>query len=134
MTNKFSINVRIYYEDTDAGGVVYHANYLKYYERCRTEYLRTLGWQQNELAKQLGIVFVVKNVSIDYLKPAKFNDELIISLQVIKKSKASIVFEQITTPINEPDKIINQATVVVVCVDMAKFKTTAIPKQLRLIL
>ena len=134
MNNKFAINVRVYYEDTDAGGVVYHSNYLNYYERCRTEWLRSLGYQQNELTTKLGVIFVVKNVAIDYLKPAKFDDELIVSAQVVKQSKASMVFEQTITTSNNKEQLVNKASVVIVCVDAKTFKTTAIPKQLSMTL
>jgi biopolymer transport protein TolQ len=82
--NAFTIPVRIYYEDTDAGGVVYYANYLKFFERCRSEWLRAIGHQQAELLRDPGIAFVVRSVSIDYLKPARLDDQLVVGLEVEK--------------------------------------------------
>ena len=67
--SNYSLTLRVYYEDTDAGGVVYYANYLKFYERCRTEYLRELGFEQDQLINEHGIVFVVRHVDVDYLRP-----------------------------------------------------------------
>jgi len=128
--NNFKINLRVYYEDTDAGGVVYYANYLKFYERCRTEYLRKLGFEQNILLDEFGIVFVVKKVDIEYLKPALFNDELIIDLQVVKKTKISLVFEQTTVKALDKSIILNKALVTVVCVDKKLFKATKMPKEI----
>ncbi|MEJ1469461.1 MAG: YbgC/FadM family acyl-CoA thioesterase, partial [Candidatus Sedimenticola sp. (ex Thyasira tokunagai)] len=70
--------VRVYYEDTDSGGVVYYANYLKFMERARTEWLRQLGFEQDELLEKEGILFAVRRVAVDYLRPARFNDELLV--------------------------------------------------------
>ena len=92
--NAFTIPVRIYYEDTDAGGVVYYANYLKFLERCRTEWLRSIGHGQAELLRDPGIAFVVRNVSLDYLKPARLDDLLTVSLEVEKISRSQIFFRQ----------------------------------------
>ena len=92
--NVFLWPIRIYYEDTDAGGVVYHTNYIKFMERARTEWLRNLGFEQDELRDQDGVIFAVRSVQVDYFLPAKFNDELLVSSQVIKKGKASITIEQ----------------------------------------
>ena len=71
--------VRVYYEDTDSGGVVYYANYLRYFERARTEWLRALGFEQPELAQAQQVVFVVRSIAVEYLLPARFNDALNIS-------------------------------------------------------
>jgi acyl-CoA thioester hydrolase len=71
------VPVRVYYEDTDAGGVIYYANYLKFLERCRTEWLRAIGHDQADLLRDPGIAFVVRSVSLEYLKPARLDDELI---------------------------------------------------------
>ncbi len=123
----FSIKLRIYYEDTDAGGVVYYANYLKYYERCRTDYLRSLGFEQDQLAAQYGIVFVVKKVNIDYIAPAWFNDELIVTAKVIKQSKTSLIFKQDIVRAGQEDSLVNSAEVLVVCVNKKTFKPARIP-------
>jgi acyl-CoA thioester hydrolase len=92
--NAFTILVRIYYEDTDAGGVVYYANYLKFLERCRTEWLRSAGFGQAELLRDTGIAFVVRSVSLDYLKPARLDDLLTVSLEVEKITRSQIFFRQ----------------------------------------
>ncbi|MGB5569099.1 MAG: YbgC/FadM family acyl-CoA thioesterase, partial [Sedimenticolaceae bacterium] len=78
----FEWPVRVYYEDTDAGGVVYYANYLKYLERARTEWLRYLGFGQDTLMRDAGILFAVRRVEIDYLLPARFDDALLVELEI----------------------------------------------------
>ena len=90
----FHLPCRIYYEDTDAGGVVYYANYLKYLERCRTEWLRAAGFDQSVLLKEHQLAFVVRRVEADYLRPAVLDDLLEISLRVEKLGGAQIVFAQ----------------------------------------
>jgi acyl-CoA thioester hydrolase len=127
----YSLTLRVYYEDTDAGGVVYYANYLKFYERCRTEYLRELGFEQDQLINEYGIVFVVRHVDVDYLRPALFNDELIVDLKVVKMAKVSIVFEQTVVAKRDLETIINKAKIIVVCVDKTVFRATAIPDAIK---
>ena len=90
----FSWPVRVYYEDTDSGGVVYYANYLKFMERARTEYLRHLGFEQDELIKNENILFAVRSININYHKPARFNELLQVTAKVIEFKKASMLFEQ----------------------------------------
>ena len=92
MTHRFSI--RVYYEDTDAGGVVYYANYLKFFERCRTDFLRAKGISQNDLAQKEGVVFVVKKCNIDYIRPAKLDDLIQVSVKVKEVKSASIIMDQ----------------------------------------
>ncbi len=94
MTENHQAQYRIYYEDTDAGGVVYYANYLKFAERARTEFLRDFDVNQRELAEKEKILFVVKNVNMDILKPAKLDDIINIKSKVVKKFGASFVMEQ----------------------------------------
>lgn len=120
----FTIPVRIYYEDTDAAGVVYYANYLKYFERCRTEWIRTLGHDQSQLAREHGIAFVVKHVSTDYHKPARLDDALEIGLKVEKLGRAQIVFHQYASRGGE---MLVTGTVQIVCVEPTKMKATPIP-------
>ncbi len=91
--DKFMLPVRIYYEDTDAGGVVYHANYLKFFERARTEWLRALEIEQRGLLEQ-GIAFVVRAASIEYLRPARLDDELMVETRIDTLKRASLVFAQ----------------------------------------
>jgi len=96
MTNvsMFTWTVRVYYEDTDTGGVVYYANYLKFMERARTEWLRSLGFEQDQLIRDAGIIFAVRSVEVDYLRPARFNDALTVTAEVVHNGGASITFRQ----------------------------------------
>jgi acyl-CoA thioester hydrolase len=86
--------VRVYYEDTDSGGVVYYANYLKFMERARTEWLRSLGVEQDELIDRDKVLFAVHSLTLDYLQPARFNDLLWVTAAVAKPGRASLVFSQ----------------------------------------
>jgi acyl-CoA thioester hydrolase len=90
----FRLPIRVYYEDTDAGGVVYHANYVKFMERARTEWLRSLGWEQDRLAAELGVIFAVRSLGLEFLRPARFNELLVVSAQVTETRGASLRFEQ----------------------------------------
>jgi acyl-CoA thioester hydrolase len=94
MSEIFSWPVRVYYEDTDTGGVVYYANYLKFMERARTEWLRDLGFEQDDLIKNEQMIFAVRSVQMDYLKPALFNQALEVTASIATAGKASVVFEQ----------------------------------------
>ncbi|MFW2438735.1 MAG: tol-pal system-associated acyl-CoA thioesterase [Arenicellales bacterium] len=90
----FVFPVRIYYEDTDAGGVVYHANYLRFMERARTEWLRERGYELDKLEQEFGFLFAVRSLNIDYLKPAHLNDSLSIQTSIAHKGKASLDIDQ----------------------------------------
>jgi len=92
--DKFIWPIRVYYEDSDAGGVVYHSNYLNFMERARTEWLRNKGFNQTALKQQYNLIFAVRKISVDYLKPAFFDDLLTITVQIIKIGKASIIMAQ----------------------------------------
>lgn len=94
MTVAFSISVRVYYEDTDAAGVVYYANYLRFMERARTEWLRHIGLEIDELAKHQDTVFAVRSISMEYLSPARLNDLLEVNLTLERCSRASLVVAQ----------------------------------------
>ncbi|MDG6881960.1 tol-pal system-associated acyl-CoA thioesterase [Phocoenobacter uteri] len=119
--------VRVYYEDTDAGGVVYHANYLHFLERARTEFLRQQGFSQQQLLKE-SLAFVVKKMDIDYKSPARLDDLLNVITEVIELGKAKIVFSQ---SIWQEERCITQATVVVACVNLNQMKPVAIPENIR---
>lgn len=119
--------VRVYYEDTDSGGVVYYANYLKYMERARTEYLRASGFEQTALAADHGVMFVVRRVSIEYHKPARFNDELIVTSRVTQLGRCRIVFRQAI----ERGEMLVSGEVDVACVSATTFKPAKIPSSLR---
>lgn len=90
----FEFPVRVYYEDTDAGGIVYYANYLRFFERARTEWLRALGATHAKLEAEDGLLFVVRDFTIEYLKPARLDDELIIDVRVTEARRASLTLEQ----------------------------------------
>lgn len=91
---QFHLSVRVYYEDTDAGSVVYHANYLKYFERARTEYLREVGVELQSMADQYQAMFVMKSAQVEYHLPAKLDDELVVITELEKLGRASAVFTQ----------------------------------------
>lgn len=93
MEAAFAISVRVYYEDTDAGGVVYYANYLKYMERARSDWLRGLGFSQGELAADKKVVFAVRVAKLDFVKPARLDDLLTVTAAIARRGGASIVFE-----------------------------------------
>jgi acyl-CoA thioester hydrolase len=116
MTSEFTWEVRVYYEDTDAGGIVYYANYLKFFERARTEWLRAIGVGQQVLLAEHDAMFVVKNVSADYHAPAKLDDVLKLTLRIEKLGRASIVFVQEAWC---GTSLLNTARVKVGCVDSA---------------
>jgi acyl-CoA thioester hydrolase len=134
-TDAFTIPVRIYYEDTDAGGVVYYSNYLKFLERCRTEWLRAMGHEQAELMRDPGIAFVVRSVNLEYLKPARLDELLSVSLEVEKITKSQIFFRQHIRRANPAAKngwdVLINGTIQIVCVNAALMKITSIPPLLR---
>lgn len=116
--------VRVYWEDTDAGGVVYYANYLKFLERARSEWLRSLGFEQDVLRDREGVVFVVRHVEIDYLAPARFNDALEVNAGLAAASGVSLEIGQ--TIFRGATRLVT-ARVKLVCVDAVKFKPARIP-------
>lgn len=123
--------VRVYYEDTDAGGIVYYANYLKYLERARTELLRALGFEQRPLAEDTGIAFAVRALSAEYLRPAKLDDRLAIHTAVEDLGRAQVTFAQSVMRTHESmNETLLTATVRVACLDLARGKPTAMPNDL----
>ncbi len=125
--NDFRWPIRIYYEDTDAGGVVFYANYLKFFERGRTELLRSLGFEQDQLNREQNVVFVVRSVQVDYLKPAYFNDFLEVSAEVVLAKKASFVFEQ---EISRNEQILCKGEIKIACIDTISKKPRAVPNSI----
>jgi acyl-CoA thioester hydrolase len=119
--------VRVYYEDTDSGGVVYYANYLKFLERARTEWLRALGFEQTELLCDYNVLFVVRRVEIDYLKPAVFNDLLAVTVREHEAGRSWIELDQTI----ERDDLLVKARVKIVCVNGLTFKPVAIPPDIK---
>jgi acyl-CoA thioester hydrolase len=138
----FSWPVRVYYEDTDNGGVVYYANYLKFMERARTEWLRARGVEQDVLAERDGLIFAVRSVQLDYLKPATFNQLLSVSVKVAEAGKASLTFDQAVvvaenTITNKGDKgeesgvLLCKGRIKIACLDANSLKPRAIPTPIR---
>ena len=123
----FNWDVRVYYEDTDAGGVVFYANYLKFFERARTEWLRTLGISQQKMQNEHQAIFVVKASAVEYHAPARLDDELHISAVVEKIGNASVVFVQ---EARHGEKLLASAVITVCCIDSEKWKAKAIPAQI----
>jgi acyl-CoA thioester hydrolase len=123
----FSVTCRVYWEDTDAGGVVYYANYLKYMERCRTDWLRALGVDQLRLRVDRQVQFAVANVEVDFLRPAVLDDEILVTAELVRLSGATIIFRQ---TIMRDDVQLIDANARVACLDSGTLKPRAIPKDL----
>jgi acyl-CoA thioester hydrolase len=124
MPSLFTWTVRVYYEDTDAGGIVFYANYLKFFERARTEWLRAAGVDQQALIKREGAAFVVKNATIDYHAPARLDDEITLTLAIEKLGRASIAFVQ---KAYRGELLLVEASVKVGCVDIATVRPRSLP-------
>jgi acyl-CoA thioester hydrolase len=123
--NRFAWPVRVYWEDTDAGGVVYHASYLRFLERARTEWLRGLGVDQLAFKQATGLAFMVHRMEIDFLKPALLDDELVVTVEVKERRSASILFTQ-TISRTDGTRLI-EAQVRAACVDLKRMRPTPIP-------
>jgi acyl-CoA thioester hydrolase len=119
--------VRVYYEDTDSGGVVYYANYLKFMERARTEWLRSLGFEQDRLAETAGVIFAVRSANLEFISPARFNDSLEVSAQLMQRRRASLTFEQGVYHAGQPGQLLCSGVVRVACLSVDHFKPQAIP-------
>ena len=127
MTKIYEYKFKIYYEDTDSGGVVYYANYLKFLERARSEIIMSLGFSNTNLREKFNLFFIVKYCNINYKKPAKLEDELIVFTSVVSLSKTSLVMKQ---DVKRHDDLVAEAEVCLVAVDM-KGKPTKIPEELK---
>lgn len=125
----FEMRVRVYYEDTDAGGIVYYANYLRYFERARTDWLRALGAVHSEIDRDHGLVLVVKDMAIDYLAPARLDDELLVDVRVLEARRASLRLAQ-----SARDATSGAARVIssvrVAAIDRASGRATGFPRWL----
>jgi len=121
---KFTWPVRVYYEDTDSGGVVYYANYLKFLERARTEWLRALGFELDALARDQGVIFIVRSLAIEYLRPAAFNDEIAATVELGKLGGGQIILMQRITRGAEE---LATASVRLACVNPTTFRPVRIP-------
>jgi acyl-CoA thioester hydrolase len=124
----FSLPIRIYFEDTDSGGVVYHSNYLKFMERARTEWLRSIGIDQRHLKQDHQIMFVVHRIDIQFKLPARFNDDLIVKSELKNIGSSKIEFRQM---IYRNDEMLIDANVDIACIDSEKFKPVRIPPTIK---
>jgi len=125
MRQPFSISVRVYYEDTDSGGVVYHSNYLNFMERARTEWLRGLGFEQDQLLREQGVIFAVSSVGIEFRKPARFNELLTVTVSVARRGAASLTLKQ---SVIRGEDVLAEAEVRVACLDAVRFVPVAMPQ------
>lgn len=130
MKNQFIWPIRIYYEDTDAGGLVYYANYLKFLERARTEWLRALGFEQDVLRNEAGIIFAVRAVTVDYLRPARFNDLLEVACHLEELNRVSLVFSQEVRRPGTDGQPLCTGKVKVACLDAATLRPRPLPATL----
>lgn len=120
--------VRVYYEDTDAGGVVYHTGYIRYFERARTEWLRSLGYSQKQLAEEAGVLFTVVELTVRYLKPARLDDMLEVLAQVGERGRASLDFVQEIR--DASGELLADGQVRVACVDQRSLRPRRLPPDL----
>jgi acyl-CoA thioester hydrolase len=126
MPSVFSWTVRVYYEDTDAGGIVFYANYLKFFERARTEWLRAAGVSQHALLQEHGAIFVVKQTCVDYHAPARLDDVLKLTLSIEKLGRASVLFSQQAWC---GESLLASASVKVGCVDATSLRPRPLPDE-----
>jgi acyl-CoA thioester hydrolase len=130
MSSDFTWAIRVYYEDTDTGGVVFYANYLKFFERARTEWLRAAGVSQQALAESHRVMFVVKSTALDYHAPARLDDELKLSVVVEKLGRASVQFmQQAWRASGAQMQLLSSGRIKVGCVDVDTFRPCPIPDE-----
>lgn len=125
----FAFPIRIYWEDTDAGGIVFYANYLKFFERARTEWLRSLGLEQQKLREQTGGMFVVTQAQVDYHRPARLDDQLLVTARLQASGRASMTIRQqafLQTPADGP-QLLSEASIRIGWVDGASMRPQRIP-------
>jgi len=127
VTASFSWKLRVYYEDTDAGGVVYYANYLRYYERSRSEWMRALGFGQQEMAERDGVLFVVASAEVQYRRPARLDDELVVDARIAERFGSYVIFEQTA---RRGTEVLGTARMKVACVDAHSLRPTRLPAAL----
>lgn len=125
--SEFSWPLRVYYEDTDAGTVVYYANYLRFMERARTEYLRSFGIGQEALRREQGVVFAVRSAQVEFLKPARLDDELEVTVRLTQCRRASVLFDQAVYRAGQSDQALCTAQVRVACLAAEDLRPHPIP-------
>ena len=128
MTEPFFWPVRVYYEDTDTGGVVYYANYLKFFERARTEWLRNFGLNQDKLAQEQGLIFVVRRALLDFARPARLDDMLEITVEPLKIAR---VYVELAQEARRGPEVVARANIQVACLNKNSFKPVVMPKVFR---
>ena len=126
---RFSWPVRVYYEDTDTGGIVYYANYLKFFERARTEWLRSFGLNQDKLAQKEGLIFVVRRASLDFVRPARLDDMLEVTVEPLKLARVYVL--QLAQEARRGAQVLARAEIQVACLNLGDFKPVVIPQFLR---
>ncbi|MBK6740735.1 MAG: tol-pal system-associated acyl-CoA thioesterase [Haliea sp.] len=126
MSAEFSHKLRVYIEDTDAGGIVYYVNYLKFMERARTEFMRSLGFGKNSIFNY-NLMFVVREVAVTYMLPARLDDELEATASIARLRGAVIVFHQ---SVRRGDEVLAQGEVTIACVDRAEMKPRRLPPEM----
>lgn len=130
-TKTFTWPVRVYWEDTDAGGIVFYANYLKYFERARTEWLRALGIAQSRLQQDQGCIFVVSDVQLKYLQSARLDDSLQVTARLVEMGRSSFTLEQeacLDTPV---PTVLCRGTVRIGCLNSLSMRPTRIPPEVQ---
>jgi acyl-CoA thioester hydrolase len=127
----FQWPVRVYYEDTDSGGVVYYANYLKFFERARTEFFRSKGFEQDQLRDEQQVIFAVVEAHVQYLKPAIFNDALLVMSELSAVNKAGMCFTQKIYDKKMPEKLLCAAEIRIACLNEKTFRPIRIPENIR---
>jgi acyl-CoA thioester hydrolase len=131
VTGLFAWPARVYWEDTDAGGIVYYANYLRFLERARTEWLRSLGYSQRALAQESGLIFAVVSLNVDYRRPAKLDDELFITCEPENEGAATVRFKQRIYDGGgalAPERLLVEASVRVACLDAQTLRPRRLPE------
>ena len=124
----FTLPIRVYFQDTDAGGVVYHASYVNFMERARTEWMRSFGFTNAGLMKELGVVFVVRSLKLDYLKPALLDDLLSVSAQLKDIGRSRVTLHQTVT---RGEDLLVEAEINLVSISLESFKPVSVPEVLR---
>ncbi len=125
--SEFVWPVRVYYEDTDHGGVVYYANYLRFMERARTEFLRHYGFEQDQLIENEGVIFAVRSVEVDYRRPARFNDLLEVSARVVQRGGASFTVHQ---EVRRNGVVLCSGKVKIACLEAGTLRPVPMPQQI----
>ena len=127
MSEPFRFPVRVYYEDTDAAGVVYYANYLKFMERARTEWLAAMGFPLPVFEREHGVVFVVHRCEIDFRLPARLNDDLVVTVEGVQPGASRLVARQ---EVRREDAVLTSARVTLACLDAARWRPVRMPAAL----